>query len=242
MDILPIAWAGYCLSDCGTTYSGTCYHVIWDGTGLEDYGADWLRSGYGFEADYASYAGTNGLDATDMPAGQVIYFDKILEPVQIDDYDLLTFWINTREYDPNGDLNIRIYVENDPNEYILKLSNYLNISRTEVWQKVFVNIEDFNIDPVPVTYVGAISLEATGPMSFYLDDAMFSVGTVSTVTVPIQDAELSTHFTEPPSTTSEELEPSVTQEFTENKPALDTQDMKPNLTSKLDKFPKPTLS
>ena len=48
MDILPIAWAGYCLSNCGTTYSGTCYHVVWDGTGAEDYGADWLRSGFGF--------------------------------------------------------------------------------------------------------------------------------------------------------------------------------------------------
>lgn len=241
MDILPIAWAGYCLSDCGATYSGTCYHVIWDGTGAEDYGADWLRSGFGFEADYAAYAGTNGLDASVMPAGQMVYFDKVLEPELVDDYDLLTFWINLHEYNNTSDMNIRLYVAEDSTEYILKLSNYVNMSRTNVWQKVFVDLLDFGI-PTQGTYVETVSLEATGPMSFYLDDANFAVGSVSTVTVPIQDVELSTHFTEPADVIGEEYEPSVTQEFTEDIPIMNTEDVKPKLSSSLDKIPKPKLS
>jgi hypothetical protein len=242
MDILPIAWAGYCLSDCGTTYSGTCYHVIWDGTGAEDYGADWLRSGYGFEADYAAYAGTNGLDASDMPAGQVIYFDKILEPELVNDYDLLTFWINLHEYNNTSDINVRLHIAEDTTEYILKLSNYVNMSRTNVWQKVFIDLANFNV-PGNNIYVEAVSLEATGPMSFYLDDAMFSVGAVDIVTVPIQDVELSTNFTEPADLSGDEHEPSVTQDFTEeSKPVVEGDDLKPSVVSALDKFPKPRLS
>lgn len=171
-------------------------HVIWDGTGPLDTGSDWDREGFGFESTVSSHAGSNGLDASNISSGDSIVFNNHLSILDINDYESLNMWINIKHVVNNADVEISLHNIGFVQSRVLKLSDYININYINKWQKVFINLEDFGLRPLPIpghpTYVNRLKLKATGNLSFYLDDVVFSVGRVEKTAITVCNTEMAT--------------------------------------------------
>lgn len=161
------------------------FAYVWNGTGVDDVGGDWTHTGSGVETIESMYSGTNGLEAVGLHSGNKIRFKKDWSVLDVSDYDLLVMRINIRSVSSGADM--QIYLKNMlfPQGDTLNLSNYININSIDVWQKVVIPLEDFNMTsfliPGDATFVNRVTLAPTGDMGIYLDDMVFSLGTVSTV-------------------------------------------------------------
>ena len=153
-----------------------------------DTGGDWIHDsffGHGFEATYAKYEGTYGLDATGFTAGKKIIFRNLLN-VNVDRYDLLDMQINLREWEGGSNITVQFEEGNAVN-----ITDYLQTLNTGVWQRVFIPMEDFGID-TPID-VRRLTYTSTGTIGLWLDNVQFAVGGtirgVIDVGRPIMDAE-----------------------------------------------------
>jgi hypothetical protein len=162
-----------------------CTLIIWNGTGIWDAGGDWTHSGFGTEASYAKYEGTNGLDATSFISSSKIRFTNTLE-VNVDGYDLLSMYVNLKEW--QSGTNISVYFE-DGN--VLYLNNYFTTYNLDTWQRVFIPLEDFGLT-APIN-LRQLTIESAGNHGFYLDNVEFVVGatlrTLVDVGKPYMEAE-----------------------------------------------------
>jgi len=145
-----------------------CSLIIWNGTGEFDSGGDWTHSGHGFEAAYAKYEGTNGLDATNFTSGQKINFQNTLE-VNVDDYDLLSMYINLKQWQTGT--NVSLSFEDGISVF---LSNYLKSYNLDEWQRVLIPIEDFGLT-VPID-LNKLTMQSSSSNGFYLDNVEFVIG------------------------------------------------------------------
>jgi hypothetical protein len=191
-----IAWAGYDLAECEA--DGTeCTLVIWNGTGTFDFGGDWQHGGFGSEESYAKYDGTNGLDATNFVFGQKITFTDT-SSVNVDEYDLLSMWINLKEWETNKDVELYFDKGNKVN-----LSTYLESYGLDEWQRVLIPLEAFGLtEPIELK---KLTYNSTGAMGFYLDDVEFAIGATVYRVIPIERPEMDALDTGRPRMGAEEI-------------------------------------
>ena len=142
--------------------------IIWDGTGALDTPTLWQRHGYGIEAPYARYTGTNGLDATGLVNNTVLFSKSSGE--EVSSFESLVFWINTRYIAKNSDLLLTLTDINNK-KYTNYLSNFITIDELNVWKKVIINLDDFNKH---LTTIKEIKFSGIGKWDFYLDRLMLS--------------------------------------------------------------------
>jgi len=143
--------------------------VIWDGTGLLDRPTDWTRLGYGREAEYARYSGTNGLDARGLHTKQIVF----VHPTGVDIYnhESLTMYIKLYSSNPINDITVKMKTKSGTYSEELKLSNYIKLEEVNTWQRAIINIEDFGaLDDV----VSSIILTGHYASSIYLDNVYLS--------------------------------------------------------------------
>lgn len=159
-----------------------CTLIIWNGTGPDDKGGDWTHTGYGVEAAYAKYEGTNGLDATGFSAGQKIRFKNSIEE-NVDEYDLLSMYINLKEW--QSDKDIEIYFEDGRR---LNLSTYFNNFNRNEWQRVLIPLEDFGLS-APIN-LKKLVLKSKGNHGFYLDNVEFVIGATLRAVIDVGKPEM----------------------------------------------------
>jgi len=181
-----------------TVCPGECTLVIWNGTGEHDTGGDWLHTGHGTEEAYAKYEGTNGLDATSFTNNKKIYFQNPLE-VNVDDYDLLSMYINLKEW-PSG-ANASLYFEDGSS---VLFSNYLQSFNLNIWQRVFIPIEDLGLT-APVD-LERLTIESSASIGFYLDNVEFVVGGTVRTVMDVGIPEMAANPTNTPSMKSTEID------------------------------------
>jgi len=166
-----------------------CTLVIWNGTGEHDSGGDWNHTGHGTEEAYAKYEGTNGLDATSFTNNKKIRFQNPLE-VNVDDYDILSMYINLKEWDADT----LLYFE-DGNS--VNLSLYLETVNLEQWQRVLIPLEAFGLtEPINLE---KLTMESTGNNGFYLDNVEFVVGATLRDVIDVGIPEMEADLTNTPS-------------------------------------------
>lgn len=190
-----IAWAGYDLAECET--GGECTLVIWNGTGPLDYGGDWQHGGQGSQEAYAKHEGTYGLDATGLSSGQKITFTDT-SSVNVDEYDLLSMWINLKEWEANKD--IELYFDQG---HSVNLSTYLESYDLNEWQRVLIPLEAFGLT-APIE-LKKLTYNSTGDMGFYLDDVEFAIGATIYKVIPIERPDMDAWDTGRPRMAAEEI-------------------------------------
>jgi len=162
---------------------------IWNGTGILDVEADWLRSGAGEESTASKYRGTNGLDVSYDKDNESIYFyrNNALD-MDSNDYDFLSFWINIKSWNSKKDVVIRLYSTNYSYGVDVNLSSYIDIASLGPWTKVMIPLSNFKLTPQTdkegwPTYINKLRFKMEGDISFWLDNVALTMG--SLVTVPI---------------------------------------------------------
>ncbi len=214
----------------------SAYHAIWDGTGELDNGSDWDRFGFGFESVLSVHAGTNGLDATGMVDSNFVMFNKTLSAVDINDYESINMWMNIQEHSAVSDIIITLGKLGETQSKDLKLSNYINVYELNKWQKVFINLEDFNLSPSETlghpTYVNSLKLTSVGNIGFYLDDAVFSAGRLERTAVAVCTVDINAKGFGNRKVASHTMKPSVRGK--EANPFSGRMDIRP--------FPKPKIT
>lgn len=173
-----------------------CSLIIWNGTGEFDSGGDWDHSGHGSEEDYAKYEGTNGLDATNFSNNKKIRFQDTNEN-NVDDYDLLSMYINLKEWDADTIL----YFEDG---ITVKLSDYLETTNLNQWQRVLIPLEAFGLT-APINLI-RLTMESTGNNGFYLDNVEFVVGATIQGVVDVGRPEMEAELQNRPSMAAGEVD------------------------------------
>jgi len=160
---------------------------IWNGTGILDIGTDWLRLGAGEETTVSKYRGTNGLDVVYSGHTNIVEFVRTTDS-NINDYDFLSFWINTREYHKRSDIFIRLFSSNFTYGSELHLSHYVDLSDTDHWTRAMIPISRFNLKAQFAelgwpTLINMLHFRTKGHISFWLDNVALSMGAL--ITVPV---------------------------------------------------------
>lgn len=214
-------------------------YPIWNGTGIDDVGGDWIRSGYGVESAAAKHSGTNGLDTTGMDNGHQIIFETP-DPVDLNNYDVLFLWVKVNSWSDNKYLSVTF----DDFTNKVELNNYINVYNTTDWQKAVIPLEDLG---VPTSSVSKLILQAGGATDLYLDDISLSVGDLVYRYLPVCDPDLVAHEegalhvdvreTGKPSVRpdSADLTPSMRGEIEDLTPAMGSLDLRPGLKA----YPEP---
>ena len=166
-----------------------CALIIWNGTGEHDSGGDWTHTGHGFEAEYAKYEGTNGLDAASFTNNKKIHFQNTLE-VNVDEYDILSMYINLKEWDADTIL----YFEEGTQ---VRLSDYLESFNLNTWQRVLIPLEAFGLT-APIN-LNKLTMESTGSNGFYLDNVEFVVGATLRAVIDVGRPEMEADLANVPS-------------------------------------------
>ena len=175
-----------------------CAMALWNGTGFEDAGGDWNHSGHGLERMYAKYEGTNGLDATGFTQNKKIMFSES-HGVNVDPYDLLSMYINLKEWQANKDIQVYFNIGNRVN-----LSAYADITKTNEWQRILIPFSDFGL--VKPIELNKLTLESGGNMGFYLDNVYVTVGAVTTKVVAIERPRMSAESQDTPITLAQGID------------------------------------
>jgi len=152
---------------------------IWDGTGILDLPGDWGRLGFGEESEEASYTGTNGLNIVNMLGVHNITFKKPVGSLNVNGYGSLTMYINLQQATPLQDIYVSLNGPEQVEIKTIKLSNYISIRELNKWQKVLIDLSEFELtvsegqgDP---TYIDTVTITTKNIISFYLDVVEFGV-------------------------------------------------------------------
>jgi len=174
----------YISTVCDTSTSGIS--ILWNGTGEDDTGGDWVHSGYGFESSASKHTGTNGLDATGMTSTDIITFKSYGGAVDANFYDALVMWVNVKEWQAGKDIVVELHNREYGNNLYVDLSRYLTTDYIDNWQKVSIPLTHFgNTGPFKVDRLRLLS---EGSMGMWLDDIYFSMGAM--IGIPVCDPEM----------------------------------------------------
>jgi hypothetical protein len=120
---------------------------LWNGTGIDDTGADWTASGTGSETTASKKNGTNGWDTGVAALNDDTVFNNG-SMVDIDgSYDSLDFWMQVKAYPVGSKMKIRwldsadSVVGNNVN-----VDDYVDNMDIDEWKAVSIPIEDFGLD------------------------------------------------------------------------------------------------
>jgi hypothetical protein len=174
-----------------------CAMFLWNGTGYEDAGGDWDHSGHGIEKMYAKYEGTNGLDATGFTQNKNIKFISSAV-VNVDQFDILSMFINLKQWQVNKDVQVFFDVGNKVN-----LSAYLDTTKLNEWQRVLIPFVDLGL--VKPIDLNRLTLDSGGNIGFYLDNVMVTVGAVTTKVVAIEKPRMSAEAQDTPITRAQNV-------------------------------------
>ena len=170
-----------------------CALILWNGTGLLDGGGDFIRTGHGDEESYAKYEGTNGLDATDFKNNKTIMF-RDPDEANIDNYDLLSMWINVKEWQSGKHVEVYFNIGNKVN-----LDAYINTNLKNEWQRVLIPYSDLGLITPPIN-IFDLTLKSTGDIGFYLDNVELVVGTAVYKVVAIEKPSMTAEAQDTPIT------------------------------------------
>lgn len=166
--------------------AGGSVYNLWNGTGIQDVGADWQHSGFGIETEGSKHTGTYGLDASGLTQNRSITFTAPgVSNIPLSDYDFLRVWINLQSLPSNSEIDLEFKTVGSKNGNTLNLVNYLDTSKIGIWQKVMVPVDDFAFAGPGETYLNKLIFSAGGQMSFWLDDISLTIGTYEKEVVPI---------------------------------------------------------
>ncbi len=205
---------------------------MWNGTGVDDVGGDWSRSGFGTESSAAKYAGTNGLDATSMVVDSTVTFDT-LAPIDLSDYGILMLRVKVNSWASESG---RLKISFDDFANWVDLADYVNIYDNE-WQQAFISLEDLGVDSDIVT---SLNLRSTGNMSLYFDDITLGIGTLIYRYLPTCEPQFTSHeegalyvkgdpFDLTMSADVDEQEPHINANVEELTPRMGGSDLKPSM-------------
>lgn len=166
--------------------AGDSIYNLWNGTGIQDVGADWQHSGSGMETAEAKHTGTYGLDATGLTKNDKINFTAPgVSNVPLSYYDFLRIWINIQDVPSGSVIDLEFKTVGSKSGDSLNLVNYIDTSRVGIWQKAMVPLDDFNFPDGGETYLNKLIFTAAGSMGFWLDDMSLTIGTVERDVIPI---------------------------------------------------------
>jgi len=143
--------------------------AIWNGTGLDDTGGDWTRSGIGSQTFASKKNGTYGLDTGVASLNDTIAFTDSSDSNIASSYSQISFWLQPKAYPKGSDLQIKWQTVAGVDEgLMLKIASYMKSFDLDKWQKVTIPISDFqlieNVGKLVLTFVGAANQD------FWFDD------------------------------------------------------------------------
>jgi hypothetical protein len=189
--------------------AGDSIYNLWNGTGIQDVGADWDHSGHGVETEAAKHSGTYGLDATGMKNNDKINFTAPgVSNIPLGDYDFLRVWVNIQEL--SDEIDIEFKTVGSKTGTTLNFINYVDTNKIGVWQKAMVPLDDFNFPDSGETYLNKLILTATENSGIWLDDISLTIGTVERDVIPICAPEMyGTETQERKRMRAREMKPSI---------------------------------
>jgi hypothetical protein len=120
--------------------------VLWNGTGAEDTGGDWSRSGIGSESTESKKTGTNGLDTGVAALNDKSVFDYGSMFDLAGTYSTLEFWMQPKAYPVGSNFRVRwVDSNNDQVGGQCNVADYVPNMDVDVWQQVSIPIDDFNL-------------------------------------------------------------------------------------------------
>lgn len=161
------------------------YFYIWNGTGVDDIGGDWLHSGFGVESTGAMRTGTNGLDLSGMKKNSKFEFARVGPPISTTEYDLIALWLKVISWPETADIEVSLHNVGQTNGVSINISSYTNIYNTGEWQRVLLPLSAFEMDSIQAGYIDELQFKSTGNISIYLDDIMLGVGSIITRVVTV---------------------------------------------------------
>lgn len=143
--------------------------LVWNGTGVDDTGADWTSSGTGSEDAASKHSGTNGWntgvtaqnDYTVLNNGSLVDVDG--------SYDELQFWLQVKAYPPGSRFRLRwVDGSDNPVGNTVLVSDYVSGTDFDTWYLVSIPIADFNLTS-DVQKLQLLYLNTSG-QHFWFDD------------------------------------------------------------------------
>lgn len=197
----------YITTVCPATSS---IYNVWNGTGVQDVGSDWIHSGFGVETAESKHLGTNGLDASGMKKNSKITFRSPgSSSIFLWDYDFLRIWINLKSINQSSNLTAQISKVVGGSSSIIDLNSYIDITKIGYWQKVLIPLEDFGFSESSQIYVDKIDLISTGDLSLWLDDVAFIMGITELETVAVCAPKITGNLEGTKKMSAKEIRPSM---------------------------------
>lgn len=144
--------------------------VLWNGSGGGgDAGGDWITDGIGAETPGSSHLGAKGWDTGVAALNDDTRFDNGVDIDVAGTYAELTFWVQPKAF-PAG-AKLRVQWQDSTNTVVganLNVSNYVANMDLDVWQKVSIPIDDFNLTAV-VSKI-RFRYRQAGGQQFWFDD------------------------------------------------------------------------
>lgn len=167
---------------------------IWNGTGVNDVGSDWIRSGYGIETTASKHTGSNGLDATGIKKNDSIVFSAPgLDNIDIINYDFLIIWMNIRSWEQAKYLTLQLHAVGSKNSNTVVINKYIDMTMINLWQKVVIPIDNIFQDTDQI-YVNKITLTFDSGINMWIDDISISIGTIEIETIPICAPDINSEY------------------------------------------------
>jgi hypothetical protein len=120
--------------------------VLWNGTGVDDTGGDWSRTGVGSEAAASKKSGTNGLDTGVTAEDDESIFDNGSMVDIAGTYSELRFWMQVKVYPVGSKLRVRFVDSSDAvvgNQVLV--DDYVDNMDVGEWKEVAIPIADFGM-------------------------------------------------------------------------------------------------
>lgn len=142
--------------------------VLWTASALS---GSWI-----FNSTAQANSGTKSIDATSTTNNEQALFFRS-SPLNLSNYIAFTGFIYLTSWSALGLKNIKIYLATggSPVSDELNISNYIDITLLNAWQKIIIPLIDFNItnNSVDEIVITTVDSGAGSPPNYYLDDLQF---------------------------------------------------------------------
>ncbi len=185
------------------------YVYIWNGTGIDDIGGDWIHTGVGYESPQAKKSGTNGLDLSNLNRHSKFSFSRIGPPIGTAEYDFISLYVKVLYWDENSDIYLRLHNVGQPNGELICLKEYVHIYNTDEWQHVFIPLASFKMCNHMAGFINELSFSSSGNISIYMDDVMLGVGSIITRFMDVCSPDMHSYEVGEKSVQAHEIKPSM---------------------------------